>query len=101
VNGFINSQANLNREVIGAGESGPYTNPSSTKKAIATIATLTNSNISHNSSNLTNSGGQKNFFNNQSCTGGSKSQGEKIFVIKPGNGGVTRIGLMKKNNELV
>jgi len=52
---------------------------------------------SHNSSNSNSA--QKLFFNNQSCTGGSKSQGEKIFLIKAGNGGVTRIGVVKRGEN--
>jgi len=37
--------------------------------------------------------------NNQSCTGGSKSQGEKMFLIKAGSGGVARIGVIKRENQ--
>ena len=52
---------------------------------------------SHNSSNSNSA--HKLFMNDQSCTGGSKSQGEKIFLIKAGNGGVSRIGVVKRNKN--
>ena len=40
-----------------------------------------NSQTNGSASSYSNSG-QKIFFNNQSCTGGSKSQGERVFVIR-------------------